>query len=135
MIKLAALVSQASLQMSLGSYVFMDSADNEKGIAELDDPRHSRFPDMVLKCSLDNYRDPAREILAYDVKKEVGNGAIDAGRKLTVLDPVGVDITLFDLIPADDRHPQFAAKFPGQRRLTGPGPACDDDALWFSVHG
>jgi hypothetical protein len=54
----------------------------------------------------------AREILAYDVKG-VRHYPIRVGRKLAMSDAVGVGIPLFDLITAEDRHPQLATEFLG----------------------
>lgn len=51
-----------------------------------------------------------------------------------MFDAVGVDVALFDLIAAYDRHPQALPKLPGESGFPRSRPACDDDALWFSVH-
>jgi hypothetical protein len=51
-----------------------------------------------------------------------------------VFDAVGVDIALFDLIAAYDWHPQERPKFFRKSGFSRSRSACDDDALWFSVH-
>jgi hypothetical protein len=51
-----------------------------------------------------------------------------------VFDAVCVDVALFNLIAAYHRHPQTFPKFPGKSSFSRSRPACNDDALWFSVH-
>jgi hypothetical protein len=66
---------------------------------------HSGFPDLVLKSCLNDDRNPAAEVVVYYVKKEIGHYAIGVRRKLIVLEAIGVDIALLQLIATDDWHP------------------------------
>ena len=46
----------------------------------------------------------------------------------------GVDVTLFDFVAADDRHPQLFPKFLGKSGFSRSRSARDDDAIRFSIH-
>ena len=59
----------------------------------------------MLKCCLNNYGDFVGEVLVYDLKEKVRHNPIGLRGELVVLDPKGVDVALFDLIAAYDRHP------------------------------
>jgi hypothetical protein len=46
----------------------------------------------------------------------------------------GVDVSLFDLIAAYQRHPQTSRQLCGKSALPGSLPTRDDNAHWFYVH-
>ena len=88
----------------------------------------------MLKCRLYDNRDIAGKILIHYSKEQLGDQTIGVRRELVMFDAVGVEIALFDLIAAYDRHPQAFPKLLSKSGFSRSRLACDDDALWSSVH-
>ena len=69
------------------------------------------FPDLVLKGCLYDDRDLTGEVLIHYLEEEIGDHTIGVRWKLIVLDAMGVDIALLDLVATDNWHPQSFSEF------------------------
>ena len=99
-------IIQTPLEMALSRHHPVNGAyDNERS-AQFKDLGHPRFPNPVLKGRLNYDRDLTGEILINYLEEKIGDYAIGVRRKLIVLDAMGIDIALLDLVATDNRHPQ-----------------------------
>ena len=99
-------IIQAALEMALCCHHPVNGAYNNERSTQFKDFGHPWFPDSVLKGRLYDDRDLTGEVLAHYLEEEIGDHTIGVRWKLIVLDAMGVDIALLDLVATDDRHPQ-----------------------------
>ena len=88
----------------------------------------------MLKCRLYDNRDLTCKIVIHDFKEQIGDQAIGIRWELVVLNAVGVDVSLLDLIAAYNRHPQELAQLFSKSGFSRTRSAREDNALWFFVH-
>ena len=110
--KLPAWIIQTALEMALCCQHPVNGAYNNEGNAQFKDFGHPWFPDLMLKGRLYDDRDLTDEVLIYYLEEEIGDRTIGVRWKLIVLDTMGVDIALLNLVATDNRHPQsFSESF------------------------
>lgn len=111
--KLPARIIQAALEMAFCCHHPVNGAYNNERSTQFKNFVHPWFPDLVLKGRLYDDRDLTGEVLIHYLEEEISNHTIGVRWKLIVLDAMGVDIALLDLVATDDRHPQSFSEFLG----------------------
>ena len=112
-VKLAAWIIQAALEMALCCHHPVNGAYNNERSTQFKDFGHPWFPDLMLKGRLYDDRDFTGEVLIHYLEEELGDHTIGVRWKLIVLDTMSIDIALLDLIATDNRHPQSFSEFLG----------------------
>lgn len=111
--KLPVRIIQAALEMAICCHHAVNGAYNNERSTQFKDFGNLGFPDLVLKGRLYDHRDLTGEVMIHYLKEEIGDHAVGVRWKLIVLDAIGVDIALLDLVTTDDRHPQSFSEYLG----------------------